>query len=212
MSRQLVIIGCGGFGREVFALVEALNAMGGGWVVEGFVDDAPSDLDLARVDELGSQVIGTVADLAERSSPFTAVVGIGSPQARVAVTGRLAGAPVAWAVLVHPGATVGACVDVGAGSIIAAGARLSTNIVVGRHVQIDQNATVGHDCVLGDYIRLNPQACISGSVVVEEQALVGASATVLPGLRAGASSVIGAGSVVVRDVPASTVVKGVPAR
>jgi sugar O-acyltransferase (sialic acid O-acetyltransferase NeuD family) len=212
MSQRLVIIGCGGFGREVFALVEALRSVGSTWEVEGFADDAPSDLDLARVGDLGSQVIGTVTDLAERVSPFNAVVAIGSPQARIAITDRLSHAPVVWPALVHPDATIGSRVGVGAGSIIAAGARLSTNIVVGRHVHIDQNVTVGHDCSLGDYSRLNPQACISGSVVVEEQVLVGANATVLPGLRAGASSIIGAGAVVVRDIPSLTVVKGVPAR
>ncbi|MBE3074012.1 MAG: NeuD/PglB/VioB family sugar acetyltransferase [Actinobacteria bacterium] len=212
MSQRLVIIGCGGFGREVFSLVEAFGAVGGTWEVEGFADDAPSDLDLVRVGDLGSKVIGTVSDLAERTSPFTAVVAVGSPQARIAITERLAGAPVTWAVLVHPHATIGARVGIGAGSIVAAGARLSTNIVVGRHVHVDQNVTVGHDCVLGNFSRLNPQACISGSVVVGEQVLVGANATVLPGLRAGASSIIGAGAVVVRDVPGSTVVKGVPAR
>jgi len=212
VSHRLVIIGCGGFGREVFSLVEALRAEGGTWVVEGFADDAPSEVDLARVGELGSRVIGSVTDLAGRTSPFSAVVAIGSPQVRAAMVDRLSGAPVSWAVLVHPHATMGARVGLGAGSVVAAGARLSTNIVVGRHVHIDQNVTVGHDCVLGDYTRLNPQACISGSVIVQEQVLVGANATVLPGLRAGAASIIGAGAVVVRDVPGSTVVKGVPAR
>jgi len=212
VSEQLVIIGCGGFGREVFALVEALRARGGRWVVEGFVDDAPSDLDLARVRELGSRVVGSVADLVARMSPFTAVVAIGSPQIRRAIVDKLSGAPVSWAVLVHPDTTIGTRVGLGSGSIVAAGARLSTNIVVGRHVHIDQNVTVGHDCDLGDYNRLNPQACISGSVVLQDQVLVGASATVLQGLRVGMSSIIGAGAVVVRDVPASTVVKGVPAR
>jgi sugar O-acyltransferase (sialic acid O-acetyltransferase NeuD family) len=212
VSDQLVIIGCGGFGREVFALVEALRAQGGSWVVEGFVDDAPSDLDLARVGELGSRVVGSVNDLVARTSPFSAVVAIGSPQIRRAIVDKLSVAPVSWAVLVHPDTTIGTRVGLGAGSIVAPGARLSTNIVVGRHVHIDQNVTVGHDCDLGDYSRLNPQACISGSVVLQEQVLVGASATVLQGLRVAASSIIGAGAVVVRDVPASTVVKGVPAR
>lgn len=212
MSQGLVIIGCGGFGREVFSLVQALRGRGDTWDVEGFADDAPSDLDLERVRDLGSRVICRVSDLAERTSPFAAVVAIGSPRARRAVTDRLQHAPVTWPSLVHPQATIGLGVGVGAGSIIAAGARLSTNISVGRHVHIDQNVTVGHDCALGDYSRLNPQACISGSVVVEELVLVGANSTILPGLRAGASSTIGAGAVVVRDIPGSSVVKGVPAR
>ena len=212
MRRPLVIIGCGGFGREVFTLVQALRTVGEDWNVEGFVDDAPSDRDVDRVRDLGSQVIGNVTDLASRASPVHAVVAIGSAPARVAITERLADAPISWPVLVHPAATVGSQVQFGVGSIVVAGARLSTNIVVGRHVHIDQNATVGHDSSLADFSRLNPQACISGSVTIEMGALVGANATILPGLVVGASATVAAGAVAVRDVPRTAVVKGVPAR
>lgn len=88
VTGALVIVGCGGFGREVFSLVEALRQGGEEWAVEGFVDDNPSDLDLARVAELGSSVVGEVADLARRSEPVAAVIAIGSATARTAITAQ----------------------------------------------------------------------------------------------------------------------------
>lgn len=206
---DLVIVGCGGFGREVLALVEALA---GPWRVAGFADDAPSADDLARVAELGSRVLGPVADLAHRKDPFAAVIAVGSPESRDAIESALRDAPVEWATLVHPQATIGQRVQLGRGTVVAAGARLSANITVGSHVQIDQNATVGHDCTLGDFVRLNPQACISGSVEIGRGALVGANATVLQGLTVGEGAVVGAGAVVTRAVARRVVVKGVPAR
>jgi len=124
----------------------------------------------------------------------------------------LAGIDLEWPVLIHPDTSVGRAVSVDVGPVVTAGARLSANIEVGRHVRVDQNATVGHDSRIGASSRLNPQGCMSGAVVLEEGTLIWASATVLPGLTVGCDSVVGAGAVVVGDVPATTVVKGVPAR
>lgn len=210
--RPLVIIGCGGFGREVHALVEALNRVQESYEVLGFVDDRPAVADLARVADLGAKVVGTVADLARWPEPVAAVIAIGSADARLAIDDALRGSQIVWAVLVHPDATVGSRVQLGLGTVIAAGARLSTNIEVGRHVHIDQNATVGHDCIIGDFARLNPQCCISGSVTLGEGATIGANATVLQGLTVGDSATVGAGAVVTHSVTPNTVVKGVPAR
>lgn len=212
MSTAIVIIGCGGFGREVFGIVTAVNAAGGDWTVDGFVDDGPSPHDLKAVAALGSVLLGTVGDLAARGESVTAVIAIGSPSVRRRITERFAEADVSYPTLVHPDATVGANVILGPGTVVAAGARLSPAISVGRHVHIDQNATVGHDTVIGDFVRLNPQACISGSVTIDDGGLVGANATILQGLRVGAGATVGAGAVVVRDVDQDCTVKGVPAR
>lgn len=212
MTQPLVIIGCGGFGREVHALVEALNRVQDSFEILGFVDDRPAVADLARVADLDAKVVGTVADLARWPQPVSAVIAIGSADARIAIDEALRGSLVEWAVLVHPDATVGTRVRLGPGTVIAAGARLSTNIEVGRHVHIDQNATVGHDCVIGDFARLNPQACASGTVTVGRGATIGASATVLQGIDVGMAATVGAGAVVTRDVCPTCVVKGVPAR
>lgn len=211
MSEPLFIIGCGGFGREVFVLVEALRVAGHPWEVAGFVDDAPSEENLARVKALNSSYVGTVATLARGRERFAAVVAIGDPGARVAVVTKLAAAPVTYPTLVHPSCTVGTHVTLGEGTIIAAGARLSTNIALGVHVHVDQNVTIGHDSQIASFARLNPQACISGSVLLGERVVVGAGATILQGLSVEPESIVGAAACVVRSVPGGVTVKGVPA-
>lgn len=211
MSQPIVIIGAGGFGREVFSIVQALRRRGGDWDVAGFVDDAPDTRNLALVERLGSTVIGPVAAL--RSMPgVAAVVAIGSPATRRSIIDGLHGLPLQWPTLIHPDTTIGDDVSLSHGTVVAAGARLSTNIHGGPHVHIDQNAAVGHDVSIGEFSRLNPQACVSGGVTVAADCLIGASATVLAGLSIGLGSTVGAGAVVVRDVMTRTVVKGVPAR
>lgn len=211
MTRSIIIIGCGGLGREALSIVAALRESSDNWSVEGFVDDNPAEDNVTLVKELGSRVLGPVAWLTQRG-PTDAVIAIGSNTVRAEISERLSDFPVSWATLVHPSSTKGMRVELGPGAIISAGVRLTTNIRLGRHVQLDQNCTVGHDTVIGDYARLSPQACVTGSVRIEERALIGANATVLPGLRVGKSSIVGAGAVVVSDVPDGVTVKGVPAR
>lgn len=212
MTTPLFIIGAGGFGREVFSIIEAITTAGSVPRPTGFIDDAPSSADLERVQGLGSQVVGSVEDLTHRTEPFSAVLAIGSASARRTIAGLLSDSPVTFPVLVHPDATMGRGVRLAEGVVVAAGSRLSTNIDVGRHVHIDQNAVVGHDCRLGDFSRLNPQACVSGEVMIGSGTLVGANATVLQGLEIGDDAVVGAGAVVVYPVRSDTIVKGVPAR
>jgi sugar O-acyltransferase (sialic acid O-acetyltransferase NeuD family) len=207
----LFIIGAGGFGREVFSIIKALENSGVPFPT-GFIDDAPSAADLGLVDALGSRVVGSVDDLLRRTDAFSAVLAIGSASAREIIAGLLANSPVTFPVLVHPDTTTGCNVCLAEGVVVAAGSRLSTNIGVGRHVHIDQNAAVGHDCNLGDFSRLNPQACVSGAVRIGRGALIGANATVLQGLDVGDHAIVGAGAVVTRDVVAATTVMGSPAR
>jgi sugar O-acyltransferase (sialic acid O-acetyltransferase NeuD family) len=207
-----VIVGCGGFGREVFSIVEALNADGAHWLIEGFVDDCPALEAKKEVEALSSQILGDIGALAERPDDFAAVIAVGSPSARWEIYQRLRSAPVRYPTLVHPDVTVGRRVELADGVVVAPGVRLSTAIQVGRQVQIDQNATVGHDARIGAFARLNPQACISGSVTIGERTLVGAGATVLQGLSIGDAAVVGAAACVIGDVPPGVTVKGVPAR
>ncbi|MEO6020996.1 MAG: acetyltransferase [Knoellia sp.] len=205
--RRLVIIGAGGFGREVAEIARLLRPD----TELGFVDDDPHDEAARLMDEKGARDLGA-ARTWQPDEADTCVIAIGDPRARALLAAALRARGAAFDVLVHPDATVARSATLHPGVIVAPGVRVSADVVLGQHVHLDQNATVGHDTTIGAYSRLNPAACLSGAVAVGEGAYVGAAAVVLQGLTIGAECVIGAGAVVVRDVEPGTTVKGVPAR
>lgn len=209
----MVIIGAGGFGREVHDVVEAMNAAGSadsvhevlGYLADGHADE---DLLLAR----GSRLLGPTSLLETLPNDVHYVIAIGSGAARRRIdawASRMGRQPVT---LVHPNATVGRHqVVLGQGTVVCAGACLTTNIRTGRHVHLNLGVTVGHDTALGDYVTASPNASISGNVVLEDEVSLGTGCSVIERRRIGARTVVGAGAAVVRDLPPDVIAVGVPA-
>lgn len=206
----LVIVGAGGFGREVLDIVEAVNGVEPIFDFLGFMDD-DRHKDLELTGRRGAAFLGPIDVLAGIAASY--VIGIGSPASRRLVDENIASWRSRRSIsLIHPSATVASEVILGPGAIVAAGARLSTNLRIGRQFQANPNATVGHDCRIGDYVSLSPGAHISGDVRLGDGVLIGAGAVVIQGCSVGDGSIIGAGAVVVRDVAPGVTAVGVPAR
>ena len=214
MSLDLVVVGCGGHGREIAQIVAAVNESSARppWRLAGFVDDDPSESNRKRAEACGAPFLGTLAAIGQLPPETHVVIGVGDPRVRQKVAARIDTYRRPAASLVHPDATVGPDLVSAEGLVVFAGGRITTNVTAGRHLHVNQNATLAHDCVVGDYVSLHPLAAVSGDCRLGTAALIGAGAVVLQGLRVGTGATVGAGACVVRDVPPQTVVKGVPAR
>jgi sugar O-acyltransferase (sialic acid O-acetyltransferase NeuD family) len=211
MSRPipLVIVGAGGFGRELLDLVQEINRLAPTFDLLGFLDDDESRGPIV-LKRSGLAVLGPVGQLKVLDAQY--LIGIGGTEPRRRIDALVTSHGRRAATVVHPAATVGARVVLGPGAVVAAGARLTTDIRVGRHSQVHTNATIGHDTEVGDYVTVLPGAIISGNVCLDAEVTIGAGSVVLQGLTIGSRSTVGAGAVVVRDLATDEVVVGVPAR
>ncbi len=92
------------------------------------------------------------------------------------------------------------------------GAILGAETRVGRGAIINTASSIDHDGNIGDYVHIAPGVHLAGCVTVGEASFLGVGACVIPERSIGSGSTIGAGAVVVRDVPDNQVWVGCPAR
>ena len=205
--KRLVILGAGGFAREVADIVRDLGADSGIELL-GF-----ADRDRSRTGEIlnDSAILGTLADVPELASVY-AIAGAGEIAPRKRQSAEMVANGLTPLTLVHPSVIMSPFVTVGAGSAITAGTIITNNVQIGEHVVLNLGVTVGHDVVIGDHCVLSPGVHISGWVHIEDECYFGTGAVILPRVTIGRGATVGAGSVVTKDVAPGTTVVGVPAR
>lgn len=88
-------------------------------------------------------------------------------------------------------------------------------IAIGKYSNVQDGAVLhgdpGKPTVLENYVTVGHRAVIH-SAYIETGCLIGIGAVILDGVRVGAGSIVGAGSVVTKDVPARSLVVGIPAQ
>ncbi len=205
---RAVIVGAGGFGREVLWLSEEMNADRRQLDVVGFVDERE---ELRGCEVCGLPVLGGL-DWFEKHAGVMGIWGVGSPKVRKSILGRLEPLGVRFRRLVHPDVRRSRFVDIGQGTIVCAGSIITTQVVIGDHVLINLASTIGHDAVIGDFCTIAPGCSISGHTELGTGVEFGTGVRTVPGRKVGDWSVIGAGAVVAKDIPAGVIAVGVPAR
>ena len=200
--KEIVIIGFGGFGREVAVLAKDC-----GYSVLGFLDDkATSHDDGAEV------ILGSIDQWGEFPN-VKFVVAIGNPRTRKLVIDRMSrlGSP-SFATLIHPSVIMSSSVSVGVGSVVCANCVFTVDIYVGEHTILNINVVTGHDVVIGSFVTAAHLVGISGNVVVETGVELGASSVIRQGITLKRGAMLGMGAVLTKDADENKVYVGSPAK
>lgn len=208
--RHVVILGAGGFAREVADIFEACKSHGDDVDVLGYVVETPYFEIGIVINDL--PLLGDFRWLQNRASEVEAICAVGAPEVRMRLVQQALDLGVGFCSAIHPTATITPRVRIGRGVVVGAGCIFTNNIVVGDHAHINLDCTVGHDVVIKSLVTISPGVHISGNVTIETGSYVGTGANVIEKTAIGHWSVVGAGTTVVKDVPPNTTVVGVPGK
>jgi acetyltransferase-like isoleucine patch superfamily enzyme len=110
----------------------------------------------------------------------------------------------------------GACLEIGDDFAMSGGSIcVAEKVRIGNRVALGANSTIADTDFHPIDLALrhqDPQQAKTASVFIEDDVFIGMNSVILKGVRIGHGSVIGAGSVVVKDVPSGVIVAGNPAR
>jgi acetyltransferase-like isoleucine patch superfamily enzyme len=96
--------------------------------------------------------------------------------------------------------------------LVCAGSIIQPDVEIASHSIVNTGANIDHDCSIEKFCHICPGCNLAGGVFIKEGVMFGTGSSIIPLKSVGSWSIIGAGSVVVEDIPANSKAWGVPAK
>jgi sugar O-acyltransferase (sialic acid O-acetyltransferase NeuD family) len=206
--KDLIIIGAGGYGREVYNLATQCEGFNKDYIIKGFIDDNPNALNgFDNYPPIISKIKGyNIKD----NDVFSCAIGNVKNKKQFCLdiihkSGKFIN-------LIHPTVNLNFNVKIGNGVIIFLHSNISNDCIIEDFVTIQGYVGLGHDTVVKKWSHLNAFVFTGGFVKIHEEVTVNTRATILPSVNLHQKSVIGACSLVIKNVKENTTVFGNPAK
>lgn len=205
--KNLIIIGARGFGRETYNLAMQCNGYLEKYKIKGFLDDKRDALDTFNS---YPPILDSVENYTVEDNDVF-VCALGDVQYKKKYTELILDKGGKFISLIHPSVFIDENSKIGIGCIVLQNAVLGSESIIGDFVLIQISTIIGHDSRIGNYSRIDCHAVCVGGVIIEEEATIHTSAVVSHGVTVGKRAIVGALSLVIRNVKEDTTVVGNPA-
>lgn len=203
MKEKLIIIGASGHGKVIADIAIKMNK----WQIIAFLDDDESIKTF-----MGLEVIGKVDDAFKYKDEADFFVSIGNNTTREKVQEKLEKEKMSLVKLIHPGAVIGAEVEIGIGTVVMAGVVINSSTRIGNGCIINTSSSLDHDNIIEDYVHISPGAKTAGSVRIGKGTWLGIGSVVSNNVHICSGCKVGAGAVVVKNIEHADIYVGTPAR
>lgn len=206
MKKDLYIIGAGNVGGFIAYHSGEMRSCN----LKGFLDDDAAKHGQILYDQ---PVIGRPDDLLNCDKETDVAIAIANPVIKKKIITRLKQNPlISFPSFIHPKAWLGQKITWGEGCIVYPGATINYETRLGKFVTINMNAAIGHNCLVEDYATISPGVNCGGFTHIGEQSFLGIGSVTIQSIKTGKNTTIGAGAVVIRNLPDQATAVGNPAR
>jgi len=206
--KNLVIIGAGGYGREVLNLVIHCNESTKQFSIKGFIDDNITALDNFQG---YPPILSTIKNYKiEKDDVF--VCAIGNIQLKKELCSHILQLGGNFITLIHPSTRINQNAKIGNGVLVFMNSNISNDCIIDDFVTIQGFVGLGHDTIIGKWSHINTFTFTGGGVIIGDEVLLNTRSTILPKVKICSNAVVGACSLVVRNIKEPITVFGVPAK
>jgi len=207
MSKDLIILCASADGTNIAEIIEKLPE----WNLIGFLDDDSTKQNTVIND---IPVLGKIEDVSLYPKCHFILLA-GNPKnyfIKKKLFDKLDISLNRFVTIIHPSAYISRFASIGKNVAIFPNVTVMANATIGNHVFIASKCNIGHGSKIGDYVLMSALVAIPGNVIVEEGCWIGLNASIRDGITIGKWSLVGMGSVVIKDVEPYTIVAGNPAK
>lgn len=201
-SPVIGIVGAGGLGRVMYDLLTYQD-----YNVKIFIDDNSSfysnhvcGIPVYSFNELNEKRIEEV------------VIAILDPKDRENVVAKVIEKNIKFGRIISRSTFISPYASLGIGNTLLEQSFVMNKAELGDYVHVHVQSIIGHDVIVGPYTTFGPSCIIGGFTNIGKGVTLGMGVKVLPKISIGDYSIVGAGSVVTKPVPAGEVWGGIPAK
>ena len=208
--KDLIIIGAGGFGREVQWLIERINENKKEWNLLGYIDD---NMDCGTSIN-GYSVLGGLEYLSNfNDHKGNIVCAVGNSIIRRNLMNRIEMTyNIETPNIIDPSVKLSKHVKLGKGNIVCADSILTVDIDIKDYCILNLDCTVGHDCIFDSFVTVYPSVNISGNVNIGKCVELGTGSHIIQGIDICDNVVVGAGATVIRNIDEKGTYVGSPVK
>jgi len=209
--KNLIIIGCGGFAREVYWHAQNSHGFNTDWTIKGFLDGDVklSAEEYAKLPE-NVPVLGDV-DNYKICAEDVFTCAIGTPQVRKKLVEKILSRGGEFINLISRDSYVVPTAKIGRGVILAPKTIVSDLVEIGDFVVINCLSGTGHDVKVGNFTCIMAGVNVTGGTQIGAEVFIASNAIFMPKSKVGDGAFVGAGSVILKKVRAGAKVFGNPA-
>ena len=206
---NIILIGSSGHARVIIDIIEKVNLFS----IAGFIDSfRKSGEETYNYPVLGSET--DIPHLIAKHKITGYIVAVGDNWTRKKMNDKVASLDLGLNLIsvIHPSAVIGKNVSIAEGTVIMAGVVINSDSSIGRGCLLNTSSSLDHDCRMEEYSSLAPHATTGGNVSIGAFSSVSLSACISNKLTIGKHTIIGAGSVVLENIPDLKLAFGTPAK